>query len=74
MRLGAASPLRARLPTPQIDRRQPDAKTLRDHRWRQTGLVSQQHPLAQVGRIGVGHYCLLSRPKCPHSTHKQDVF
>ena len=34
--------------------------------------MSQQHPLAQVGRIGFGHRCLL-RDAAP-STHKQDAF
>jgi hypothetical protein len=33
------------------------------HRRRQTGFLSQQHPIAQVGRIGLWHRRLLSRPK-----------
>ena len=69
MRLGTAPPLRARLLAPQIHRRQPDAKTLRDGRRRQTGFISQQHPLAQISRIGVWHHCLLQEAN--HSTHKQ---
>jgi hypothetical protein len=48
MRLGTAPALHTRLLAPQIYRRQPDAKTLRNHRRRQTGFISQQHPLAQV--------------------------
>jgi hypothetical protein len=46
VRLGAAPSLRAHLLAPQIHRRQPDAKALGDHRRRQTGFPSQQHPLA----------------------------
>jgi hypothetical protein len=48
MRLGTAPTLAARLLAPQIYRRQPNAKTLRNHRRRQTGFIRQQHPLAQV--------------------------
>jgi hypothetical protein len=48
MRLGTAPALRTRLLAPQVYRRQPDAKTLSNHRRRQTGFISQQHPLAQV--------------------------
>jgi hypothetical protein len=49
MRLGTAPPVRARLLAPQIDRREADTKALSDHRRRQTGCISPQHPLAQVG-------------------------
>jgi hypothetical protein len=49
MRLGTAPPVRARLLAPQIDRREPDTKALGDYRRRQTGCISPQHPLAQIG-------------------------
>ena len=72
VRLGTAPALRARLLTPQIYRRQPDAKTLSNHRRRQTGFISQQRPLAQVGRIGFWHHTLSQDAN--NYTHKQDAF
>ena len=72
MRLGTAPPLRARLLAPQIYRREPDPKARGDHRRRQTGRISQQHPLAQISRIGAWHHCLLQETN--HSTHKQHTF
>jgi len=72
MRLGTAPPLRARLLAPQIYRREPDPKARGDHRRRQTGRISQQHPLAQISRIGAWHHCLLQETN--HSTHKQHAF
>jgi hypothetical protein len=72
MRLGAAPALHAHLLAPQIYCRQPHAKTLRNRCRRQTGFISQQHPLAQVGRIGVWHRFLLR--EAANSTHKQDAF
>jgi hypothetical protein len=72
MRLGTAPPLRARLLAPQIYRREPDPKARGDHRRRQTGRISQQHPLAQISRIGVWHHCLLQEAN--HSTHMQHAF
>ena len=72
MRLGTAPPLRARLLAPQIYRREPDPKARGDHRRRQTGRISQQHPLAQISRIGAWHHCLLQETN--HSTHKQYAF
>ena len=72
MRLGTAPPLRARLLAPQIYRREPDPKARGDHRRRQTGRISQQHPLAQISRIGVWHHCLLQEAN--HSTRKQHAF
>ena len=72
MRLGTAPPLRARLLAPQIYRREPDPKARGDHRRRQTGRISQQHPLAQISRIGVWHHCLLQEAN--HSTYKQHAF
>ena len=72
MRLGTAPPLRARLLAPQIYRREPDPKARGDHRRRQTGRISQQHPLAQISRIGVWHHCLLQEVN--HSTHMQHAF
>jgi hypothetical protein len=49
MRLGTAPTFRARLLAPQIHRGKTNAKAPGDHRRRQTGFISQQHPLAQVG-------------------------
>ena len=49
MRLGTAPALGARLLAPQIHCRQPDAKTLGDHRRQQTGFPGQEHPLTQIG-------------------------
>jgi hypothetical protein len=49
MRLGAAPAIHTRLLTPQIHRRKTNAKAPGDRRRRQTGFISQQHPLAQVG-------------------------
>jgi hypothetical protein len=72
MRLGTAPPLRARLLAPQIYRREPDPKARGDHRRRQTGRISQQHPLAQISRIGFWHHCLLQEAN--HSTHMQHAF
>ena len=72
MRLGTAPPLRARLLAPQIYRREPDPKARGDHRRRQTGRISQQHPLAQISRIGAWHHCLLQETN--HSTHMQHAF
>jgi hypothetical protein len=72
VRLGATPLLRARLLAPQIHRRQPDAKTLRDRCRRHTGFISQQNPLAQVDRIGLWHPLLLR--EAANSTDKQDAF
>jgi hypothetical protein len=72
MRLGTAPALRARLLAPQINCREADAKALGDHCRRQTGGVRQQHPLAQVGRIGFWHRTLLQ--DAASSTHKKDAF
>ena len=60
MRLGTASAFGARLLAPQVHRRETDAKAPGDDGRRQTSFPSQQHPLAQVGRIGLGHPRLLS--------------
>src|SRR5215203_3249345 len=72
--LGTASALGARLLAPEVHRRETDAKAPGDDCRRQTSFPSQQHPLPQVGRIGLGHPRLLSRPKCLLSTHEQDAF
>src|SRR3954453_3572435 len=60
VRLGTASALGACLPAPEVHCRETDAKALSDDCRRQTGFPSQQPPLAQVGRIGLGHPRLLS--------------
>jgi hypothetical protein len=49
MRLGTAPILPARLLTPQIHRRETNAKALGHHRRWQTGFPGQQHTLAQIG-------------------------
>src|SRR5215213_1008188 len=65
VRLGTASALGACLLAPEVHRRETDAKALSDDCQRQTGFPSQQHPLAQVGRIGLGHPRLLSSEMPP---------
>src|SRR3954451_20711124 len=49
VRLGTAAALRARLVAPEIYRRETDPKAPGNHRRRETSLISQQHPIAQVG-------------------------
>src|SRR6185295_7683668 len=65
MRLGTASAFGARLLAPQVHRRETDANAPGDDCRRQTSFPSQQHPLAQVGRIGLGHPRLLSSEMPP---------
>jgi hypothetical protein len=56
VRLGRPAPVLARLLAPEIHGRQTDAELGRDLHRPRAGFAGQQRALAQIGRVGLGHF------------------